>query len=55
MRQIVRSVTEGSRTPAHAAASLGAERFEREIKFAARLQHPHILGDFDSGVIDGQM
>ena len=37
------------------AASLGAERFEREIKFAARLQHPHILGVFDSGVLDGRM
>ena len=37
------------------AASLGAERFEREIRFAARLQHPHILGVFDSGVLDGRM
>lgn len=37
------------------AASLGAERFEREIKFAARLQHPHILGVFDSGVLEGRM
>ncbi|HET7601203.1 MAG TPA: protein kinase [Gemmatimonadales bacterium] len=25
------------------AASLGPERFQREIKLAARLQHPHIL------------
>ncbi|HET8625398.1 MAG TPA: hypothetical protein VFM14_17695, partial [Gemmatimonadales bacterium] len=24
------------------AASLGPERFQREIRFAARLQHPHI-------------
>ena len=31
------------------AASMGAERFEREIKLAARLNHPHILGLFDSG------
>ena len=31
------------------AASLGPERFQREIKLAARLQHPHILGVFDSG------
>src|SRR5829696_1644380 len=31
------------------AASLGPERFLREIKLAARLQHPHILGVFDSG------
>ena len=30
-------------------ASIGAERFEREIKLAAKLQHPHILGLFDSG------
>ena len=32
------------------AATLGGERFEREIKLAAKLQHPHILGMFDSGV-----
>ena len=25
------------------AHSLGADRFQREIKLAARLQHPHIL------------
>ena len=31
------------------AASMGAERFEREIKLAAKLHHPHILGLFDSG------
>ena len=37
------------------AATIGADRFEREIKVAARLQHPHILGMFDSGVVDGQM
>ena len=30
-------------------ASIGAERFEREIRTAAKLQHPHILGLFDSG------
>ena len=30
-------------------ASIGSERFEREIKLAAKLQHPHILGLFDSG------
>ncbi len=34
-------------------ATLGAERFEREIRLAAKLQHPHILGLFDSGVADG--
>ena len=32
------------------AATLGAERFEREIRLAAKLQHPHILGLHDSGV-----
>ncbi len=36
-------------------ASIGAERFEREIKLAAKLQHPHILGLFDSGVAEGLM
>ena len=30
----------------------GVERFLREIELAARLQHPHILPVFDSGVID---
>ena len=34
------------------AASLGAERFQREIKMAAKLQHPHILGVYDSGNVD---
>src|SRR3954452_1243990 len=31
------------------AASLGADRFLREVGFAARLQHPHILPLLDSG------
>jgi serine/threonine-protein kinase len=31
------------------AARSGAERFQREINFAARLQHPHILTVLDSG------
>ena len=34
-------------------ATIGAERFEREIKLAAKLQHPHILGLIDSGEADG--
>ena len=37
------------------AATLGADRFEREIKLAARLQHPHILGVFDSGEAAGRL
>ena len=35
------------------AASLGPDRFLREIKLAARLNHPHILPLFDSGQADG--
>jgi serine/threonine protein kinase/tetratricopeptide (TPR) repeat protein len=34
------------------AANLGPERFLREIKLAARLNHPHILPLFDSGESD---
>ncbi|HET7551080.1 MAG TPA: serine/threonine-protein kinase [Gemmatimonadaceae bacterium] len=33
-------------------ALLGAERFLREIKLVARLQHPHILPLYDSGEAD---
>jgi tetratricopeptide (TPR) repeat protein len=33
------------------AASLGADRFLREIRFAARLQHPNILPLLDSGEV----
>jgi len=35
------------------AASLGADRFLREIELAARLQHPHIVTVFDSGDAGG--
>ncbi len=34
------------------AAVLGAERFVKEIKTTANLQHPHILPLFDSGEAD---
>ena len=37
------------------AATLGPERFQREIHFAARLQHPHILTVHDSGEAAGQL
>jgi serine/threonine-protein kinase len=35
------------------AASVGSERFDREIKVAAKLQHPHILGLYESGAAEG--
>jgi Tol biopolymer transport system component len=37
------------------AANLGPERFLREIRVAARLQHPHVLTVFDSGESHGQL
>jgi serine/threonine-protein kinase len=37
------------------AATLGPERFLREIKMAARLQHPHILSVYDSGETAGHL
>src|SRR5207249_4458108 len=37
------------------AQTLGPERFQREIKLAARLQHPHILTVLDSGEAAGQL
>src|SRR5690242_8828017 len=37
------------------AATLGPERFQREIRLAARLQHPHILPVHDSGEATGQL
>ena len=35
------------------AATMGSDRFLREIEVAARLQHPHILGVLDSGDAQG--
>jgi eukaryotic-like serine/threonine-protein kinase len=37
------------------AATLGSERFEREVKLASKLQHPHILSVYDSGTAGGQL
>ncbi len=37
------------------AATLGPERFQREIRTTARLQHPHILPVLDSGEAAGQL
>ncbi|MEP6905422.1 MAG: serine/threonine-protein kinase, partial [Gemmatimonadales bacterium] len=36
-------------------ASVGAERFLREIGIAARLSHPHIVPLIDSGELDGRL
>jgi Tol biopolymer transport system component len=37
----------------HLAATLGSDRFLREIKLTANLRHPHILPLFDSGEAQG--
>jgi eukaryotic-like serine/threonine-protein kinase len=37
------------------AATLGPDRFRREVHLAARLQHPHILTVLDSGESAGQL
>jgi eukaryotic-like serine/threonine-protein kinase len=41
--------------PPQLAATVGPERFQREIRLAARLQHPHILTVHDSGETAGQL
>jgi serine/threonine-protein kinase len=38
---------------AELAASIGADRFLREIRVAANLQHPNVLALYDSGEADG--
>jgi tRNA A-37 threonylcarbamoyl transferase component Bud32/tetratricopeptide (TPR) repeat protein len=38
---------------AELSATLGTERFLREIELAAKLQHPHIVPVYDSGTADG--
>jgi serine/threonine-protein kinase len=40
---------------ADAATGSAAERFQREIRLLARLQHPNILPVFDSGLADGHL
>jgi serine/threonine protein kinase/Flp pilus assembly protein TadD len=40
---------------AELAQALGPDRFLREIRLCARLQHPHILGVHDSGEAAGQL
>ena len=40
---------------AELAQTVGADRFKREIRVAARLQHPHILSVLDSGEANGQL
>jgi len=37
----------------HLAATVGPERFKREVEIAARLSHPHILTLIDSGEVEG--
>jgi serine/threonine-protein kinase len=48
-RQVAIKVLEGHVTPE------GADRFLREIRIAARLTHPHVLGVHDSGESEGRL
>src|SRR4029453_13536145 len=41
--------------PPEMAATIGHQRFLREIEIAARLTHPHILPLHDSGEVNGQL
>ena len=40
---------------ADVAASHGAERYQREIRVAARLHHPHVLSVYDSREAAGRL
>ena len=40
---------------AELAQTLGPERFLREIRLAAQLQHPNLLSVYDSGETAGQL
>ena len=37
------------------ASTLGTDRFKQEVRLAARLQHPHIVGVLDSGETDHRL
>jgi serine/threonine-protein kinase len=39
--------------PPELAAGISAQRFEREIRLAARLQHPHVVPLLSAGDVEG--